>query len=113
MKKKKHLNIYNNIIKIIYYNYGNNEIIEKLNKMELYSFHKNILICTEMKQKNFLLYIYDLDIKKTKIYINVNYILKLFLTKNFLMNVSAITISNKKKKNISYILKKIKKNIFL
>ncbi|EUT91412.1 hypothetical protein PFAG_00746 [Plasmodium falciparum Santa Lucia] len=111
-EEKKHLNIYNNIIKIIYYNYGNNEIIEKLNKMELYSFHKNILICTEMKQKNFLLYIYDLDIKKTKIYINVNYILKLFLTKNFLMNVSAITISNKKKKNISYILKKIKKIYF-
>ncbi|KJP89085.1 hypothetical protein AK88_01171 [Plasmodium fragile] len=85
---------------------------DSLHKFEPFAYSRSLYIPTSERKKNFLLYIYNLDIKKTKIYINVNYLLKLLLTQNFLMNISAIKIKNKKKKKIQYIFKKIKKIYF-
>ncbi|CRG93205.1 conserved Plasmodium protein, unknown function [Plasmodium gallinaceum] len=109
-QEKRNLNIYYDLLKIVEKN--KYEEIKNLKILENYSLTKNLTVNTQIKEDKFLLYIYDIDIKKTKIYINVNYLLKLFLTKNFLMNISSIKINNKKKKNIEHILKKIKKIYF-
>ncbi|CAD2089214.1 conserved Plasmodium protein, unknown function [Plasmodium vinckei brucechwatti] len=89
---------------------------EKLKQVENignYSYTNDVVIGRQKKEKDFfLLYVHNINIRKTKIYINVNYLLKLFLTKNFLMNISAINIHNKQKKNLKHILKKIKKIYF-
>ncbi|CRG98969.1 conserved Plasmodium protein, unknown function [Plasmodium relictum] len=109
-QEKRNLNIYYDLLKIVEKN--KYEEIKNLKVLESYCLTKNLTVNTQIRENKFLLYIYDIDIKKTKIYINVNYLLKLFLTKNFLMNISAIKINNKKKKNIKHILKKIKKIYF-
>ncbi|SCM20539.1 conserved Plasmodium protein, unknown function [Plasmodium berghei] len=127
-KKLKYLNPINNLkderkvcfLHMYYYYYLNKlmgkkrfEKLEQIKNIGNYSYTNDIVICRQNKEeKIFLLYIHNINIRKTKIYINVNYLLKLFLTKNFLMNISAIKIQNKQKKNLKHILKKIKKIYF-
>ncbi|SCM09758.1 conserved Plasmodium protein, unknown function [Plasmodium chabaudi adami] len=105
----------------MYYYYYLTKLVEKkkfeklkqVENMGNYSYTNDVVIGRQKKEKDFfLLYVHNINIRKTKIYINVNYLLKLFLTKNFLMNISAINIQNKQKKNLKHILKKIKKIYF-